>query len=423
MPDTLPNTILLRPQYEEDFRCIGAECEDTCCSGWNVFFDQTACERYETIPAGPLRTLLDQHVERLPANPDGSASKQFARVRMDGAKACPLLGEDKLCRIQAEQGADFLSITCATYPRIRHVIDGLEEKALSLSCPEAARVVLLSPDLLAARSGTRYRFMWPDASEAVPLIGYFWPIREFVLGLLTNRNYMVWQRLFLLGVFTRRLDMMAAEPKSSSVGGFRSFLVDFAAATDSGSLRTSMDAIPADLGLQLDMVLRLAGLRLLRSHVSGRFLSMIEVFRKGIGCGPDATMESMESMIASYRAAHDEYFRPFFDEHPQILENLLINAVFRSLFPFGHVDGRPNSVPQMQREFAVLALQFSLIKGLLIGVAGHYRDALSVEHVIQTVQSASKHFEHHPAFVDEAYALLSGAQLDNVRGLTLLLRN
>jgi lysine-N-methylase len=370
-----------------------------------------------------LRTLLDEHVEQLPANADGSPAKQFARVRMDPGKACPLLGEDKLCRIQAEQGTDFLSVTCATYPRIRHVIDGLEEKALSLSCPEAARVVLLSPDLLAARSGPRYQFVWIDASvasEAVPLIGYFWPIREFVLGLLTNRNYMVWQRLFLLGVFTRRLDMMAAKPNSSAGGGFRSFLVDFAAATDSDSLRASMDAIPADLGLQLGMVLRLAGLRLPRSHVSGRFLSMIEVFRKGIGYGPEA---SMESLIASYRADHDEYFRPFFREHPQILENLLINAVFRSLFPFGHVDGKPNSVPQMQREFAMLALQFSLIKGLLIGVAGHRREAFSVEHVIETVQSASKHFEHHPAFVDEAYALLSGAQLDNVRGLTLLLRN
>jgi lysine-N-methylase len=69
---------------------------------------------------------------------------------MNGANQCPMLGEDRLCRIQAELGEGLLSHACATYPRIVHEIGGVEEKALTLSCPEAARLVLLTPNLLAA---------------------------------------------------------------------------------------------------------------------------------------------------------------------------------------------------------------------------------------------------------------------------------
>jgi lysine-N-methylase len=71
----------------------------------------------------------------------------FARIRMDEANQCPLLSEDRLCRIQAEFGEPFLSHTCATYPRVIHSIGDIRETALTLSCPEAARLVLLNPDL------------------------------------------------------------------------------------------------------------------------------------------------------------------------------------------------------------------------------------------------------------------------------------
>jgi hypothetical protein len=37
------------------------------------------------------------------------------------------------------------------------------------------------------------------------------------------------------------------------------------------------------------------------------------------------------------------------------------------------------------------------------------------------VQSASKHFEHHPEFLKQVYAWLVEHRLDNARGLTLLL--
>ena len=417
----------IRPEYSGRFRCIGAACEDSCCVGWSVIFDEAACRKYDAIPEGPLRVLIDEHVERLPAHEDGSAPAQFARVRMGSDHVCPFLDEERLCRIQKECGEEFLSITCATYPRIKHRIDGREEMALSLSCPEAARLVLLTPDLLGlndfarngAGEGSEARVAEGDSGQDSPgsLIRYFWLIREFVIQLLGNRQYALWQRMFLLGVFTRRMDAQARGELDRGVGVIIS---EFRAAVQSGTLRTSMETIPADLPLQLDMVLRLAGMKLARSYVGPRFVETVDAFKLGIGYGPGATLESL---VRGYGEAYSRWYEPFFAAHSYILENLMVNTVFRTVFPFGKKGLAAEVLPEMEREFALLAIQFALIKGLLIGVAGFHKEAFSSEHVVQTVQSASKHFEHHPDFLEEAQALLIANKLDNARGLTMLVRN
>jgi hypothetical protein len=78
--------------------------------------------------------------------------------------------------------------------------------------------------------------------------------------------------------------------------------------------------------------------------------------------------------------------------------------------------------PAMSRELIQLVAQFTLMKGLLIGVAGAHRQSFSSEHVVHTVQAASKHFEHHPEFLDRIHALLVESQMDGVRGLAILVR-
>jgi hypothetical protein len=77
----------------------------------------------------------------------------------------------------------------------------------------------------------------------------------------------------------------------------------------------------------------------------------------------------------------------------------------------------------MTREFILLTAQFTLMRGLLIGVAGHHGPAFPQAHVVHPVQAASKHFEHHPEFLETAHALLVESRMDDARGLAILLRN
>ena len=409
----------VHPTYADRFRCIGPACEDTCCQGWTVPIDQAAFEKYQHLPSGPLHTLIDASILRMPSESMESNKHQpFATLRMNAANQCPLLTPDRLCAIQAAHGEEMLSHTCHTYPRIVHKLGDKHETALALSCPEAARLVLLNPDLLAPFEPIELPAENSDTSDrANPLPPNFWPVRKTVLALARNRAYPLWQRLFLLSILCQRLDAIANGELNR---GVVQFLADFQATASSGALRPAMDTLPADPTAQVDVVLRLAGLMLHKSNIRPRFVECIQAFTAGIGNGPGSTLESL---TAHYNFAHDRYYEPFFRRHPHILENYLINMIFRKVFPFGAQLSDKEAAPQPAKDFALLAADFALIKGLLIGVAGSHKEAFSVEHVLQTVQTAFKYFEHNADFLVNAHQILVTKKLDNAHGLTMLLRN
>lgn len=74
---------LFQPYYSEGFRCIGPACEDSCCEEWTVHVDQSTFEKYQNLPAGPLRTIIDESILRTPEQASangGSAAATFAQI-------------------------------------------------------------------------------------------------------------------------------------------------------------------------------------------------------------------------------------------------------------------------------------------------------------------------------------------------------
>jgi lysine-N-methylase len=426
---------LIHPTYTETFRCINSACEDNCCKSWTIPVDKAAIEKYKKLPPSPLHTLIDASILlAAPGREDGDSHTHsprpaiFASIRTNESNHCPLLSEERLCAIQVAYGEALLPSACATYPRIVRWIGNREEKSLTLSCPEAARLVLLNPDLLSPSHQTITEPLYGQlhagspratdrAEDAQSLRPWFWSIRESVFALIGNRGYPLWQRLFLLGIFCRQLDDLRQGEREHLLP---EFLRDFEAQVATGTSQAAMDALPVERTLQLDVVLRLAGMLLHRPIVNPRFAECVESFTAGIGNGPSATLESLAS---NYALAHDKFYAPFFERHPYILENYLINTIFRCQFPFGRDGMESGATPSFSREYATLTAQFALIKGLLIGVSGYHRDAFSTDHVVHTLQSASKHFEHHVEFLRDAHALLVESQMDDARGSLILLKN
>jgi lysine-N-methylase len=380
--------------------------------------DQATWEKYRQLPESGLRSIIQASVLRTPETANSEKSPVFATIRMNSENLCPMLTPDRLCGIQAELGEHMLSHTCNTYPRIVHSIGGMQQTALTLSCPEAARLVLLTPNLRTPTAPDSDDPTIPSTDDSANhLPRDFWAIRTTVLSLVRNRAYPLWQRLFLLGILCQRLDAIARGELELSAAGF---LAGFEDSVAGGTLRPAMQSLPIDPTAQVDIVLRLAGLMLHKSNVRPRFVECVHAFTTGIGNGPGATLQSL---TATYDAAHDRYFQPFVERHPYILENYLVNTILRCQFPYGKEGILPGAVPRMSREFALLTAQFTLMKGLLIGVAGFHREQFADTHVVHTVQAAAKHFEHHPEFLSSAYNLLVESRMDGARGMAILLRN
>lgn len=111
------------------FICTGAECEDTCCKGWHIPIDPKSYRKYLQVK-GAFRGRLFwgiKHKDRC--------------FRMKG-RACAFLNKEGFCDIYKELGRKGMCKSCREYPRHREDYGPLQEVMLSLSCPEAARLIL-----------------------------------------------------------------------------------------------------------------------------------------------------------------------------------------------------------------------------------------------------------------------------------------
>lgn len=133
------------PDYYTDFTCIGGKCPDTCCAGWNIEIDGRSLADYhqmlqQTASAPFVPGITPEFARQLRQAVDFKR-KTF---RLSGRR-CTLLNHDNLCDLYIHAGQDSLCRTCRTYPRHQEEFGNLREISLSLSCPEAARIILNQP--------------------------------------------------------------------------------------------------------------------------------------------------------------------------------------------------------------------------------------------------------------------------------------
>jgi lysine-N-methylase len=382
----------LRPQYARNFHCSGSGCEDNCCRTWEVVIERAIYQRYERTPA--LRPRLSENFTLIT---NGATEDRHALIRYTSANTCPFLSGDKLCSLQQHYGEDYLSDVCRNYPRNAHRVEGLMELPLSLSCIEAARLVLLQPQLMTPYDlgPSRYSRFLRMSSQGTPQsekdFRYFWDVREFCLLLVQDRDHPLWQRLFLLGTFCRRFGEVVGARHFALVP---KLLRDFSEIISSGSLRSSMESLPVRLDPQVQMVLQVALIYLRqRDPRLCRIQESLRDFLEGIGF--DANVEA-DRWTRNYAEAYAHYYCPLMEQHPYLLENYLINHIFRVVFPFGLVPAE--SFERPQKEFLQMCLEFAAIKGLLIGLAGHYRENFGTGHVVTLIQRLAKSMEHDPGF-------------------------
>lgn len=137
-----PKTVI-SPKFLLDFRCIAADCEDTCCNGWKIHIDKDHYEKLEKTFSNN-REKTDLFHKYVIKNEDwDKQTDDFASINFLENKNCPFLDDRKLCSIHATFGESVIPNFCAMYPKdIRRVDDRLEVSA-ALSCPEVARKVIL----------------------------------------------------------------------------------------------------------------------------------------------------------------------------------------------------------------------------------------------------------------------------------------
>ncbi len=408
-----------RPLYEDRFRCIGAACEDTCCQGWGVPIDQATYEKYRASDA------LKPHLGTLIVlNTHQPTRADYARMPLTTSGFCGFLDSERLCGIQKKLGAEMLSETCAVYPRAISTHGGQVERALNLSCPEAARVTLLEPHLLPGAAWSlpglaRYERVRDWAQRPLRGEEARLAVRQYCLLLLTDRSYPLWQRLYLLGILVRRLEVLAGDAPvgpwcEAHPASVETLLSDSARVAAAGVVRAAMEGIESAPAEQLQFVAAMLRLRVPGPPIPPRFIQCVQEFEAGLGCN---TLDE-PGILAAYAEGYARYYLPLMEASPHLLENYLINHIFKNNYPFGrHAD---TTTPEA--EHLALTVHLATVQTLLVGIASYQREAFGVAHVVKLVQSLAKTMEHSKAYLEQVAGFVAERGLNNLRGVALLVR-
>ena len=180
-----------KPRYYDAFQCLAGACPDRCCHEWAVAVDPAAEALYRSLPGD-----LGDALRRFLKEEDGDT---VLSLREDGR--CPMWRDDGLCRIQAEQGEEALCDTCRNFPRLTHDYGDFLERDLELSCPEAARLILLGDDGLVeeAESSATEPDYDPEMMEILL------DSRQKALALLRDCRYSVGEALAALLLYGNRV--------------------------------------------------------------------------------------------------------------------------------------------------------------------------------------------------------------------------
>ena len=120
------------PDYFNSFKCIASKCEDTCCAGWEIVVDDETYDYYKSVK-GRFGERLKKEIIK---------DEEGDNIFVLNDNRCAFLDNNDMCDIYKELGEKHLCYTCREYPRFTEEFGSIREIGLSLSCPEAARIIL-----------------------------------------------------------------------------------------------------------------------------------------------------------------------------------------------------------------------------------------------------------------------------------------
>ncbi len=172
------------PDYYKKFVCIADSCPDTCCAGWGVVVDGESLEKYRNFKGDYAETLRS----RISVDSDGDTVFTPANGK------CPFLLDNGLCEMYIELGESSLCKTCRLFPRHIAYFGARVETGLSLSCPEAARIIMESDKPIEFITEETDGF--PEPTSIDPNL-YFTLLeaRKCSINILQNRNFSISKRI------------------------------------------------------------------------------------------------------------------------------------------------------------------------------------------------------------------------------------
>ena len=390
------------PTYYKKFKCIGGDCEDSCCIGWDIDIDKTTFKQYFKVQDKEMKTMFQKNVHnnQYCTSPD----VDYGRVKLKKGKRCPFLDDNNLCIIYSNIGEEYLSNVCTCYPRLINKIDDFYEISLDVACPEAARIFLSEKDGISFSEektslGKHIVQSYIDTNDkqySKTLIKYFKEIRDKSIEIIKNRNHSLDERIYLLGIFLDKVN--ECFENSSNVKIF----IDKFNIDQNIKLKSEKSKYIIQVSFMKDLIEKLNLEKEIDSVKFKKYTKKLYENYKFIN-------NELNQASNIYIRYYDDYIQNDFKKFSYILENYIVNFMYNNLFPFTESE-------EIFDGYIMLLIRYSLIKFYLIGL-----NVNNKEDIIDIIQVFSKAIEHHKTYFIDVLDYLKDCGYDNIQFAKTLL--
>lgn len=389
------------PKYLKEFKCIGGECEDSCCIGWDIDIDKITFRQYYKVKDQEMKKMFQKNVHN---NEYCQAPDvDYGKVKLKKDKRCPFLDECNYCIIQSKLGEEYLSNVCTSFPRILNKIDGYYEMSLDVSCPEAARILLLKEEGIEFEENEETLGKHIISSEIdtkskefknLP-IKYFKEIRDLSIKIIKNRNFDLNRRLYILGEFINELE----EELKYNYENVLKFIKEY----DINSVKDPYEKDDFSYLLQVDFFKNtMKYLNILNEVDSLSFKDYTKEVMDGFNFEDD----NISKYANVYIEAFEEYSKEYMIENSFIFENYLVNFIYNYMFPFSEnqsvFDG-----------YIMLLMRYSFIRFYLVGKYIVNKND-SKEEIVRFIQVFSKSIGHHRNYLVNLLKYIKEKEFNNI---------
>ncbi|WP_394883280.1 flagellin lysine-N-methylase, partial [Clostridium baratii] len=389
------------PKYLKEFKCIGGECEDSCCIGWDIDIDKITFRQYYKVKDQEMKKMFQKNVHN---NEYCQAPDvDYGKVKLKKDKRCPFLDECNYCIIQSKLGEEYLSNVCTSFPRILNKIDGYYEMSLDVSCPEAARILLLKEEGIEFEENEETLGKHIISSEIdtkskefknLP-IKYFKEIRDLSIKIIKNRKFDLNRRLYILGEFINELE----EELKYNYENVLKFIKEY----DINSVKDSYEKDDFSYLLQVDFFKKtMKYLNILNEVDSLSFKN----YTKEVMTGFNFEDDNISKYANIYIEAFEEYSKEYMIKNRFIFENYLVNFIYNYMFPFSEnqsvFDG-----------YIMLLMRYSFIRFYLVGKYIVNKNESKGE-IVRFIQVFSKSIGHHRNYLVNLLKYIKEKEFNNI---------
>lgn len=395
----LKNIKFKYPDYLDEFKCIGGDCTDSCCQGWDIEIDKASFKSYFKTDNKEMKKRFQKCLYNNEYMSDSTVD--YGKVKLKEKRRCEFLNENDLCDIFINMGENYLSNVCTCYPRILNKIDNFYEMTLDVACPTAAEIILSKEEGINFKGDKRdfnkYIIAGNINTKAKEhektLVKYFKEIREKSILIVKDRKYTISERLYILGVFLETLEEKSNNDVLSFINNFNEedALRDYQLNSTNYLLQT---AFLKDLLDRMDVFNEID---------SEGFKEYTKVLIDGLKLD---NIKNIGSNSDFYINSYESYVDNIINKNSFIFENYLVNFMYNNLFPFSENE-------YVFHGYIMLVIRYSLIRFYLVGIHNVKKDD-SREGIIKVIQKFSKAVEHHYTFLSETLEYVVNSEFDNM---------